>query len=157
MAGAEAHFAGPDSADAFVAGFEALAAAIRRARGARAEDERALTLSQFALLEPLGDGEARRVRDLAAVAGIQPSTATRILDVLERRCLVARTRADHDRRGVVISLTAAGEDALTRQREWLRGRQRAFYGALPEVEQAVAPDLLVRLAGLIDEIAGGPA
>jgi hypothetical protein len=38
----------------------------------------------------------------------------------------------------------------------LRGRQRAFYASLPEVERELAPDLLMRLAALIDELAAGP-
>lgn len=141
----------------FLDAFEAFAAAIRRARGARSADERALSLSQFSLLDPLGDGGTRRISDLAAVAGIAPSTATRILDALERRAIIARTRSEHDRRGVTVSLTRLGQDALARQRAWLRGRQRAFYEELPALEREVAPDLLVRLAALIDEIAGGPA
>ena len=41
--------------------------------------------------------------------------------------------------------------------EWLRGRQRAFYAGLPAHERELAPDLLIRLAGLIDELAAGPA
>ena len=38
----------------------------------------------------------------------------------------------------------------------MRGRQRAFYATLPEVERELAPDLLLRLAALIDELAVGP-
>lgn len=146
-----------DGESAFLDGFETLAAAIRRARGARQDGRHALTLSQFSLLVPLADGTPRRVRELADVAGIAPSTATRILDALERRAIIDRTRSDHDRRGVTVSLTAIGATALTRHQIWLRGRQRAFFEGLPEIERAVAPDLLIRLAALIDEIAGGPA
>ncbi len=46
--------------------------------------------------------------------------------------------------------------ALDSQAAWMRGRQRTFYRNLPEVERELAPDLLVRLAGLIDDLAGGP-
>ena len=38
----------------------------------------------------------------------------------------------------------------------MRSRQRAFYEGLPEVERVFAPDLLIRLAALIDELAAGP-
>lgn len=145
-----------DGESAFLEGFETLAAAIRRARGARQNERHGLSLSQFSLLAALADGTPRRVRELADAAGIAPSTATRILDALERRAIIARTRSARDRRGVTVSLTEAGETALSRQESWLRGRQRAFYERLPEIERAVAPDLLIRLAALIDEIAGGP-
>lgn len=141
--------------EAFLLSFDALAQAVRRARGGSAGDG-ALTLSQYGLLQALSARDAARVRDLADEAGIAPSTATRILDALERRAIVRRTRAAEDRRGVTVSLTEAGREALGRQDAWLRGRQRAFYDGLPAVERELAPDLLVRLAALIDELAGGP-
>lgn len=139
----------------FLAGFDALAQAVRRARGASAADG-GLTLSQYGLLEGLAGRRAARVQELAAAAGISASTATRILDALERRGIVRRTRSREDRRAVAVSLTERGDALLQSEREWLRGRQRAFYASLPAAEQELAPDLLVRLAALIDEIAAGP-
>jgi DNA-binding MarR family transcriptional regulator len=143
------------SAEAFLVSFDALAQAVRRARGGATRDG-ALTLSQYALLQGLSGRQAARVRDLAEEAGIAPSTATRILDVLERRAIVRRTRSADDRRGVTVSLTEAGRESLDSQAAWMRGRQRAFYQRLPAVERELAPDLLVRLAALIDDLAGGP-
>jgi DNA-binding MarR family transcriptional regulator len=146
-----------EEAEEFLSSFEALAQAIRRARGAKAAPrEDALTLSQFGLLRPLADRESARVRDLAGEAGIAPSTGTRILDALERREIVSRRRSEDDRRGVTVRLTSFGREALCRRDEWLRGRQRAFYESLPDTEREIAPDLLVRLAALIDELAAGP-
>jgi DNA-binding MarR family transcriptional regulator len=150
----------PDESDAmsdeaFLVSFETFAQAVRRARGGAARDG-ALTLSQYGLLQAMSGRQAARVRDLAEEAGIAPSTATRILDVLERRAIVRRTRSADDRRGVTVSLTDAGRAALDSQAEWMRGRQLAFFQRLPEVERELAPDLLIRLAGLIDDLAGGP-
>jgi MarR family transcriptional regulator, organic hydroperoxide resistance regulator len=141
--------------DEFFAGFDALAQAVRRARGANGADG-GLTLSQYGLLEGLANRQTARVQELAAAAGISASTATRILDALERRCIVRRTRSDEDRRAVSVSLTELGEQLLRAEAAWLRGRQRAFYASLPPSEQELAPDLLMRLAALIDELAGGP-
>ena len=183
----------------FLAGFDALAQAVRRARGAngrargangrargangrargangrggaanggapgangtgsganRAGPGAGLTLSQYGLLELLVDRQSARVQELAAHAGITPSTATRILDALQRRGVVDRTRSDEDRRAVAVSLTEAGRQVVHAEQEWLRGRQRTFYAALPGAEQELAPDLLFRLAALIDELAAGP-
>ena len=139
----------------FLAGFDALAQAVRRARGAGAADG-GLTLSQYGLLEGLAGRRAARVQELAAEAGIAPSTATRILDALERRGIVRRTRSVEDRRAVGVSLTELGEEVLQAQDAWLRGRQRAFYASLPSTERELAPDLLLRLVALIDELAAGP-
>ena len=147
---------GLETADEFLAAFDALAQAVRRARGASANDERALTLSQHALLQSLADREAARVQELSRDAAITASTATRILDALERRGIVRRTRSREDRRGVTVTLTDFGRQVLSSQDEWLRGRQRAFFESLPDVERELAPDLLIRIAALIDELASGP-
>ncbi len=141
----------------FVAGFDALAQAVRRARGGNGRGALGgLTLSQYGLLEVLADQPSARVQELAAHAGISASTATRILDALERREIVRRSRLDEDRRAVLVSLTDAGRRLVRAERNWLRGRQRAFYAALPFAERELAPDLLFRLAALIDELAAGP-
>jgi DNA-binding MarR family transcriptional regulator len=141
----------------FVAGFDALAQAVRRARGTNGRSSNGgLSLSQYALLEVLADQRSARVQELAAHAGITASTATRILDALERREVVQRTREDDDRRAVAVSLTDHGQALVNAEQEWLRGRQRAFYASLPSDEQKLAPDLLFRLAALIDELAAGP-
>ena len=144
--------------DEFLNSFDAFAQAVRRARGTQAQSrDDSLTLSQHALLQALACRETARVQELASEAGVTPSTATRILDALERRAIVSRSRASDDRRGVTITLTEQGRQALNDQDAWLRGRQRAFYDGLPATEQELAPDLLVRLAALIDEIAAGSA
>jgi DNA-binding MarR family transcriptional regulator len=141
----------------FLAGFDALAQAVRRARGANGHAaDGGLTLSQYGLLEGLADRRAARVQELASAAGISASTATRILDALERRGIVRRTRSSVDRRAVAVSLTKLGHDLLHAEQDWLRGRQRAFFESLPTAEQELAPDLLVRLGVLIDELAAGP-
>lgn len=143
--------------DQFLAAFEALAQAVRRARGAPARaGDRALTLSQYSLLQGLAGREAARVQDLAVEAGITASTATRILDALERREIVERARSDEDRRVVIVTLTESGRELLQSQADWLRGCQREFFATLPRSERESAPDLLLRLAVFIDDLAAGP-
>jgi DNA-binding MarR family transcriptional regulator len=148
----------PASAEAFLVAFETLAQAVRRARGAVAQDAPGrLTLSQYSLLLPLSGADTARVSDLAAGAGIAPSTASRILDALERRAIVRRTRSVEDRRGVTVTLTDHGRTTLDQQHEWMRGRQLEFFDDLPGEERQLVADLLVRLAALIDELSCGPA
>jgi DNA-binding MarR family transcriptional regulator len=143
--------------DAFLTAFDTLAQAIRRARGANAQpSDDLLTFSQYALLQSLDGDTTARVSDLAGAAGISPSTATRILDALERRAIVRRHRSPEDRRGVTVTLTDHGRRTLDRQAAWMRGRQRAFYDQLPGAERELVADLLVRLATLIDDLAAGP-
>lgn len=145
------------AADDFLTAFDMFARAVRRARGTAPQSGNGvLTLSQYGLLQPLADRESAGVRQLAIEAGISAPTATRILDVLERRGVVRRDRAAHDRRAVTVTLTPVGREVFSSQDEWLRGRQRSFHASLPPIERELAPDLLLRLASLIDELAVGP-
>lgn len=148
----------PSARDAehFLTAFDALVQAVRRARGAATAQNGGLTLSQYALLSRLGKRRGARVRDLAADAGITASTATRILDTLERRRVVDRVRAPQDRRTVTVTLTGEGRKLLRDQDAWLKARQVDFFSRLPPEERELAPDLLMRLATLIDELAAGP-
>lgn len=142
------------NAEDFLAAFDELTRAIRRARGApSATDGLGLTLSQYGLLQPLAEGGEARIGELAEAAGITPSTATRILDALERRGIVSRERAPGDRRGIAVRLTPDGRSILSRQDTWIRNRERAFYAALDAEERGLAPELLRKLATLIDAIA----
>jgi DNA-binding MarR family transcriptional regulator len=143
-------------ANGFVAALDTLAQAMRRARGASPYDRDLLTISQLSLLSPLWEGRVARVSDLACAASISPSTATRILDALERRGVVRRARSREDRRGVTVTLTPLGREVLAGQQAWVRARKLRFYGDLDRAEQAVVSDVLIRLAGLVDELAAGP-
>src|ERR1700733_9913390 len=128
--------------DDFLAGFDALAQAVRRARGGNGgAPNGGLSLFKNGLLEVVADKQTARVPELAA---------------LERREIVQRPRSDEDRRAVAVTLTYRGRELLSAEQEWLRGRQRAFYASLPSSEQQLAPDLLFRLAALIDDLAAGP-
>jgi DNA-binding MarR family transcriptional regulator len=145
-----------ERAEEFLRAFDALAQAVRRARGAPATGD-AVTLSQYALLQGLRDRDEARVVDLANAAGVTAPTATRILDALERRGVVRRRRARDDRRAVTVTLTTRGQELLAAHDAWMRVRQETFYAALPAGERVVAADLLIRLAKLIDELAAGPS
>src|SRR5580698_10390054 len=134
----------------FVDAFDTFARAVRRARGAPPIDAgKALTLSQYGLLEVLADRETARVAELALEAGVQPPTASRILDALERRGVIERTRDPGDRRAVTVTLTHGGRQLLESQQRWVRERRRAFVLALPEEQRSLVPALLHGLADLI--------
>jgi hypothetical protein len=63
---------GGAGADSFHDSFDALAQAIRRARGAPARDAEDLSLSQYALVRALADRSDVRIGDLAGEAAITP-------------------------------------------------------------------------------------
>ena len=127
--------------------------AARRARGraARQSADDSISLAQFHLLEPLLEGPLTN-RELAELAGVSSPTATRMVDVLVGRDLVTRIEDPTDRRAVVISLTEAGRKAVWgKTREYDKARRR-IAAALEPDEQAVAAELLRRLAVVIEEL-----
>ena len=127
--------------------------AARRARGraARRASDDSISLAQYHLLEPLLDGPLTN-RELAELAGVSSPTATRMVDVLVGRDLVTRIEDPADRRAVVISLTETGRTAVSEKtREYDKARRR-IAAALEPSEQAVAADLLRRLAVVIEEL-----
>lgn len=75
-----------------------------------------LPLSDFDVLIQLAiaDGTCLRMSDLARRTLVSKSGTTRRVEQLEREGLVERSSAGTDRRGVIVSLQAAGVDTLRR-------------------------------------------
>jgi DNA-binding MarR family transcriptional regulator len=146
----------PDAAP-FLDAFDGFVRAVRRARGVAARGAGGMTLSQYSLLEPMHARRVARVSELAEAAGVSAPTATRILDTLERRGIVVRSPAADDRRGVDVALTDTGRDLLAARHEWLREQQQDLFRSLHGDARALAPELLDRLADLIDRLAAGPS
>ena len=90
----------------------------------------------------------RTPADLLRAFGIQPSTLTGVLDRLETRRLIRRSRHPTDRRSVLLVLTPAGQRAATTVRQVLDGFES-------EVRQRVgASDLagFFAVAAAVDEV-----
>jgi DNA-binding MarR family transcriptional regulator len=68
-----------------------------------------ITARQGALLVSLQVGEAATTGELARVYGVEMSSVTRMLERMERKGLVRRTRSGDDRRKVMVRVTAAGK------------------------------------------------
>ncbi len=80
----------------------------------------ALTLPQMWALEHLLDHGPCTMCTLAAEMRLQGSTATGLVDQLERCGLVARSRGREDRRVVRVALTARGRQRLEKVRRQRR-------------------------------------
>ncbi len=87
----------------------ALVAVAARSLAVVAED---VTLAQYRVLVELAARGPMRLSDLAAVLGVDRSTATRMSDRLARKGLVCRRRLGEDRRGVRVSLSHAGRELV---------------------------------------------
>jgi DNA-binding MarR family transcriptional regulator len=137
----------------FAAALDDLCFAILRAtgRGVPGGDTE-LTLSQYNVLQSLGDGPAT-VSEVAASAEVAVPTATRALRGLEARGFVERRRDQSaDGRLVTVSLTITGTRVLGEKRTWVRARQRAIFDRLSDAERESAASLLRVIAEDIHEL-----
>ncbi|MBV9819757.1 MAG: MarR family transcriptional regulator [Solirubrobacterales bacterium] len=96
--------------DSVLGASRALVAVAARSLATVAED---VTLAQYRALVEIASRGPLRPADLAEALRVDRSTATRMCDRLLRKRLVTRRRIVEDRRGVRISLTAAGRDLVS--------------------------------------------
>jgi DNA-binding MarR family transcriptional regulator len=80
---------------------------------------RNLTRTESGLLDTLSGGQ-RTINELAETEALTQPAVSKLVDRLERRELVARHRADHDARVVLVSVTTAGLAALEEKTEHVR-------------------------------------
>jgi DNA-binding MarR family transcriptional regulator len=73
-----------------------------------------LTARQALILLSCDLGEANTAAQLAALYGLEASSITRLLDRLEKKRLIERTRSRSDRRKAILILTRRGKAALQR-------------------------------------------
>ncbi len=79
-----------------------------------------ITMMQLSVLRQLRNGEVT-VGRLGAEVGLSPASVTRLVDRLEKRGLVSRSRDAEDRRRVDVRLTSHGERVL--------GESKVFRGS----------------------------
>lgn len=99
---------------------------IRLARQSRRRDTSELTIAQLSALATVVRAGPLSIGRLAEVEALPSPAATRLVDKLEEAGLVERRMNPADRRGVLVSATAAGAE-LYAQREksgnaWLNER-----------------------------------
>ena len=102
------------------------------------------TLRVVHRLQPVSTGA------LARAAYIGYATLTGILDRLEERGLVTRTRDPADRRTVILNMTNAGERLLKSAPSLLQVRLREELLRIPESEQQALLKSLLRVAVLME-------
>ncbi|MNO13861.1 putative HTH-type transcriptional regulator YusO [compost metagenome] len=98
-----------------------------------------LTVPQFGLLRMIGQERNARVIQLAEKMEVKSSAVTVMLDRLELLGLSAREQDEHDRRAVIVTLTAKGEQVLE------EGKYR-FLLLLSEYLAILQPDELQNFA-----------
>jgi len=119
----------------------------RRLRAERPAD--ALSANKIGVLAQLHNAGPSTPGDIAAAEHHQPQSLTRIFNELQQAGLISRERSATDRRQFVLAITAAGEQALTRD---MAGRDAWLTSALAGLTRterqilAIAGPILDRLA-----------
>jgi DNA-binding MarR family transcriptional regulator len=122
-----------------------------RARAGRLPGEAHMSVAQYHLLEPLRDGGELPVGELAEAAGVAPPTATRMLDCLARDGYILRRHSEIDRRSVLVSLTADGEEAVALAHRHIEAWRARVLERLEPEEREQAAVILERLSEALAE------
>jgi DNA-binding MarR family transcriptional regulator len=105
-----------------------------------------ISVSQCYALEGLVRRGGMTLNDLAAFLYIDKSTASRVVDALERKGYVTRLPHPQDRRAVLLEATPSGRELEGRIRESILTEERQLLADFaPEVRQAMT-QLIRRLA-----------
>ncbi|MBA3069220.1 MAG: MarR family transcriptional regulator [Hyphomonas sp.] len=108
-----------------------------------------LTPSQIVVLKELAARESVQPGELARSAGLKQATISILLDRLQERGLVQRTRGDEDRRTVRVQITPDGRQVLSEAPDLLQTQFGGRFESLPEWEQAYINAALTRLVALL--------
>jgi DNA-binding MarR family transcriptional regulator len=121
--------------------------------------ELGLQPSDVGILRIIGKHQgALSQRALAGLLGVGPSRVVALIDQLEKKGMVARTRSAHDRRNYELTLTDAGREVMGKMRRIGSAHDRAITGSLSTEERATLGELLGRLAaanGLTEDVHPG--
>jgi len=105
-----------------------------------------ISVTQCYALETLARQGGKTLNDLAAQLYLDKSTASRVVDALERKGYVTRQPHPEDRRALLLKATAAGRELEGKIRDSILAEERELLaGFAPEVRQAMA-QLLRQLA-----------
>jgi DNA-binding MarR family transcriptional regulator len=133
--------------------FRTTMAAVRRLKGRETQRPGELSFAQFSLLFGVDESSELSSRELALRAELSPATVTQMLDSLEAHGLVKRTRASHDKRVVLTSLTERGQQLVDERRALYEPRWRAAMSQFDAGELRSARSVLDALTMLFTELA----
>lgn len=88
--------------------------------------------------------------ELAEYLHLHPSTLTGVLQRLERRGLLGRTKDPRDARRVLLQLTAAGKRVLSRRRSSVEAVVRLAIGRESRAQVAAAAEVLRRITSALE-------
>ncbi len=109
-----------------------------------------ITAPQLICLYSLAQHGNMTLSDLAKEVNLGTSTVNGIVDRLEEKQYLTRTRSSEDRRKVVLAITEAGREITRQAPMLLQDRLSASLRSLPELEQATITLSLERIVELME-------
>jgi MarR family transcriptional regulator, lower aerobic nicotinate degradation pathway regulator len=103
-----------------------------------------VTLKEFVILMYLGESERVTQQKLAKVLFLDANTTVILLNGLEEKGLIERTRDPEDRRRHIVELTSKGRKALEKAERQLETVADDVLGNLEEGERGQLHDLLAK-------------
>ncbi|WP_150238023.1 MarR family winged helix-turn-helix transcriptional regulator [Nocardiopsis quinghaiensis] len=127
----------------------AIHARSRSGHGHRGADE--LTLTQALLMEVVRGMDTPSVGAVAQIVGVSSPSATRMIQQLERKGMMARRRSERDERSTVVAITEEGERILAIRRRDMERKQRQIFDAIRPSLRPLVLTLLHDLREALDE------
>jgi len=109
-----------------------------------------LTSPQLIVLREINGSNGAPIGALAKMANLSNATLTGIVDRLEKRNLVERTRSLNDRRQVFVKVTSSGKDILKNAPPLLQDRFIKEFRNLNHGEQQLILKSLEKVASMMD-------
>ena len=106
-----------------------------------------LTHRQYVVLNAVAAGEGLTQTALVQITGIDRSTLAELVSRMAQRKLLSRSRAAHDARANIVSLTAQGRQALQNCMQAAVEADRAVLDVLPAARREGFLQMLAILAG----------
>ena len=114
-----------------------------------------ISRTEVGVLATLSDGP-RRITQLAMTEALAQPTVTQLIDKLEGRELVSRSRSEEDGRVVLVEITTAGAEALEVVRRLIRANMREALVDLPDAELTELAHAADTMGSLIDKLLPDP-
>lgn len=111
-----------------------------------------LTTRQALILLSCDLGEAGTAAEMAALYGLEVSSITRLVDRLEKKRLIERTRSRVDRRKSMLSLTPSGKAALKEAVRIATPKAIAMWKGVSEKERRMLAAVVGKVLKNLNEI-----
>src|SRR5699024_2494890 len=110
-----------------------------------------LTLTQALLMEAVRGLDGPNVGAVAHVVGVSSPSATRMIQQLERKGMLARRRSEIDERSTVVTLTEEGDRVLAIRRRGMEQKQRRIFDTVKPSMRPMVITLLKDLRKAMDD------